>query len=371
MRTRQLLCALMTVMGLVVLGALVALSYWAGLRTGELGITTETAALLTFSLGGAAAHGLYWISIAAGVVAVILLQEKTRLETMAANLPEHELRTAVRFLLLTGVILPAVPNRPYTPFEINPFTICLVVVAVSGISYLSYLLQRYWRREGGLFLAGLLGGAYSSTATTVALARSANQQVWPHAAYVGAIVAATGMMYLRLWALVALFAPDLARELAVVFWMLGLAAIGFGALVGRRRAGDAAPSQASSADGDRRRATANPLELSSALTFAGLFLVILVLTRIIAGRFGGTGLLVMAAIMGATDVDPFILGLTQQAAGGPLVAVAALAVVVAAAANNVMKGIYAFGFGPRGVGAPVLLVLVSLAALSIVLFHVL
>ncbi len=353
--------------GLVVLGALVALSYWGGLRAGETGITTEAVALLTFALGGAAAQGLYWISIAAGVVAVILLQEKTRLETLAVNLPQNELRIAVRFLLLVGVILPAVPNRSFTAYEVNPFTICLVVVAVSGISYLSYLLQRFWRREGGLFLAGILGGAYSSTATTVALARSARQAIQPSAAYTGAIVAATGMMYLRLWVLVALFAPELARELSAVFWPLGLAAIGAGVLVGRRRAGDAPPAEAA-AGGDRRRATANPLELSSALTFAGLFVVVLVLTRIIAGRFGGTGLVVMAAIMGTTDVDPFILGLTQQTAAAPPVAVAALAVVVAAAANNLMKGVYAFAFGPRSVGTPSLLILASLAAASLALF---
>lgn len=353
--------------GLVVLGALVALSYWGGLRAGETGITTESVALLTFALGGAAAQGLYWISIAAGVVAVILLQEKTRLETLAVNLPQNELRIAVRFLLLVGVILPAVPNRGFTAYEINPFTICLVVVAVSGISYLSYLLQRFWRREGGLFLAGILGGAYSSTATTVALARSARQATQPSAAYVGAIVAATGMMYLRLWVLVALFAPELARELTAVFWPLGLAAIGIAVLASRRRAADALPAEAAAA-GDRRRATANPLELSSALTFAGLFVLVLVLTKIITGRFGGTGLVVMAAIMGATDVDPFILGLTQQAAAAPTLTVAALAVVVAAAANNLMKGVYACAFGPRSVGTPSLLILTSLAVASVVLY---
>jgi uncharacterized membrane protein (DUF4010 family) len=356
--------------GLVALGALVALSYWGGLRAGETGITTESVALLTFALGGAAAQGLYWISIAAGVVAVILLQEKTRLETLALNLPQNELRIAVRFLLLVGVILPAVPNRGFTEYEINPFTICLVVVAVSGISYLSYLLQRLWRREGGLFLAGILGGAYSSTATTVALARSARQATQPSAAYVGAIVAATGMMYFRLWVLVALFAPELARHLNVVFWPLGVAAIGVAVLFGRRRAADAPPAEAPAGD-VRRRASTNPLELSSALTFAGLFVVVLVLTRIIAGRFGGTGLVVMAAIMGTTDVDPFILGLTQQAAAAPPVDIAALAVVVAAAANNLMKGVYAFAFGPRSVGTPSLLILASLAAASLVLFIVL
>ena len=356
--------------GLVVLGALVALSYWGGLRAGESGITTESVALLTFALGGAAAQGLYWISIAAGVVAVILLQEKTRLETLAINLPQNELRIAVRFLLLVGVILPAVPNRSFTAYEVNPFTICLVVVAVSGISYLSYLLQRFWRREGGLFLTGILGGAYSSTATTVALARSARQAIQPGAAYTGAIVAATGMMYFRLWVLVALFAPELARHLTAVFLPLGVAAIGGAVLFGRHRTADAPPAEAP-AGGDRRRATANPLELSSALTFAGLFLIVLVVTRFVAGSFGGTGLLVLAAIMGAADVDPFILGLTQHAAGTTAAALAALAVVVASASNNVMKGLYAFAFGPRAVGVPTLLILIGFAAASVILLVVL
>lgn len=354
--------------GLLVLGALVAMSYWFSLRTGETGLTTEVTALLTFALGGAAARGLFWISIAAGVVAVILLQEKIRLERLAVNLPQNELRTVVRFLLLTGVILPAVPNRPFTAFNINPFTIWLVVVAVSGISYLSYLLQRYWRREGGLLLAGTLGGAYSSTVTTVALARASRQQLQPAPVYAGAIVAATGMMYLRLWVLIALFAPALASELTALFLGLGFAAVAFGALIGRRRGSPSEPAEAAAVE--RRRQTTNPLELSSAIAFALIFLAVIVLTDIVAASFGGTGLVVMAAIMGATDVDPFILGLTQQPAGEVAIATAALAIVVAAAANNVMKGLYAFAFGPRRVGVPVLAALVALAAASVTIYLV-
>ena len=74
---------------------------------------------------------MYWLAIATGVVTVILLQEKTRLESLATRVPSNELRTLVRFLVLTGVILPAVPNQSFTAFDINPFTIWLVVVAVS------------------------------------------------------------------------------------------------------------------------------------------------------------------------------------------------------------------------------------------------
>ena len=48
-------------------------------------------------------------------------------------------------------------------------------------------------------------------------------------------------------------------------------------------------------------------------------------------RFGSTGVLVMAAIMGAADVDPFILGLTQVTGHGIALSTASLAVLIAAA----------------------------------------
>ena len=110
-------------LGLVVMGGLVALSHWHSLKLGEPGITTEMAALLTFTIGGCAAKNLYWIAIATGVVAVILLHEKRFLEGLATALPRHEMRTLLRFLLLTAVILPVVPNRDFSPFAINPSTV--------------------------------------------------------------------------------------------------------------------------------------------------------------------------------------------------------------------------------------------------------
>jgi len=185
-------------LGLVVMGGLVAMSHWFSLQKGEPGITTEAAALLIFIIGGCAAKGLYWIAIATGVVAVILLQEKRFLEGLANRLPRHEMRTLLRFLLLAAVILPIVPNRDFTVFGINPFKIWLVVVAVSGVSYVSYLLRLWWGENRGLIIAGLLGGAYSSTVTTVVLARQSKKREACAVGFAGAIVAATGMPPARL-----------------------------------------------------------------------------------------------------------------------------------------------------------------------------
>jgi len=352
-------------LGLVVMGGLVALTHWHALQLGEPGITTEAAALLMFTIGGCAAKGLYWISIATGVVTVILLHEKRLLEGLATALPRHEMRTLLRFLLLTAVILPVVPNRDFSPFEINPFKIWLVVVAVSGVSYVSYLLRMWWGEDRGLILAGLLGGAYSSTVTTVVLSRLSKKREPCSVGFAGAIVAATGMMYIRLWILLLLFAAPLAYRLTGLFWGLGIAAVILGSLLART---NRVPDDCEF-DPTIDRRDGNPLEMTSAFTFAAIFLAILVATKVVAEQFGATGVLVMAAIMGAADVDPFILGLTQTIGSGLDLGVAALAVVIASAVNNFMKGIYAVIFGSRRTGRLSLAVLASFGAVSVALYH--
>jgi uncharacterized membrane protein (DUF4010 family) len=354
-------------LGLVVMGGLVAITHWFSLRQNEPGITTEAAALLTFTIGGCAAKGLYWIAIATGIVAVILLHEKRLLEGLASALPRHEMRTLLRFLLLTAVILPVVPNRDFTPFGVNPFKIWLVVVAVSGVSYVSYLLRMWWGEDRGLILAGLLGGAYSSTVTTVVLSRQSKMRETCSVGFAGAIVAATGMMYVRLWILLLLFATPLAYRLTGLFWGMGIVAVIVGALLARTTRTD----EGCDFDPTVERRDGNPLEMTSAFTFAAIFLTILVATKVVAERFGDTGVLIMAVIMGAADVDPFILGLTQTVGSGLSIETAALAVVIAAAVNNLMKGIYAVVFGTGRTGRLSLILLAALGGISLIVFWLL
>lgn len=346
--------------GLFVLGLLLAVTHWASVQADELGLTTEFAALLTFGLGAAASQEMYWLALCVGVVAVILLHEKRGLEGLALRVPPKELRTLLRFLVLTAVILPAVPNQSFTAYEINPFKIWLVVVAVSAVSYVSYLLQ-FRLGDRAMLLSGIVGGAYSSTVTTVALARRSKERRGSPVVCAGAIIAATGVMYIRLWILIALFAPDLGRRLTIIFWVLAAASLILGSLLTRNGRNDGAADEDSATP-------SNPLEIRSAITFAGIFLAVLMGTRLVAQRFGGTGVLVMAAIMGATDVDPFILGITQQVGTTLPLETAALAVVLAAATNNLMKGVYAMVFGAGRTGRVAFAVLTGLGATSIALF---
>src|SRR5208337_866234 len=109
-------------------------------------------------------------------------------------------------------------------FGFNPFKTWLVVVAVSAISYGSFLLQVWTQGRGGVLVAALLGGAYSSTLTTVVLAKRAREQSRPHL-YSGAMLAASGVMYLRLLALLGIFNRQLLQRLGLPFVLLAAAAL--------------------------------------------------------------------------------------------------------------------------------------------------
>jgi uncharacterized membrane protein (DUF4010 family) len=278
--------------------------------------------------------GQLWLAATIIVACLLLLELKTSLESLTAKVASDDLLTIAKFLVLTAVILPLVPNAEFGPFRLNPFKTWLVVLAVSGVSYASYLLQRAFKGDQGTLLTAILGGAYSSTATTVALAKRAGSTA-PHAC-AGGILAASGMMYLRILVLVWIFNRALGLRLAPWFLFLFLAAlVGGWAFSRREAAASPAPAQ-----GGR-----NPLEIKAAAFFALLFLVMVVATQLAAAHLGRGGMYTLAAFMGVADVDPFIMGLTQ--AGGVAstnLTLAALGIVICTSANNVAKAGYAWFF---------------------------
>jgi uncharacterized membrane protein (DUF4010 family) len=191
----------------------------------------------------------------------------------------------------------------------------------------------------------------------VALAKRASHEQQAHL-FSGAVLIASGVMYLRLTLLLALFNRALVHLLALPFLLLAGVAI----LVGWRW------SRIPDAKGEspqREFRSQNPLELRAALLFATLFLVILVATRLAAVYLGSRGVFVLAAIMGVTDVDPFILGMAQSAGRMISLPIGAVSVLVAAASNNLIKGIYAHSFADRKTGAQSFGLLAGLAVIGL------
>lgn len=343
--------------GLAVVGALMGLSYSHKLRAGpDAGVTTEISALVTYAIGGLVHAHMYWIATTLAVVSVLLLELKMRLEGLTRYIAAEEIITVAKFLVLAVVILPILPDRALTPFQINPFSTWVVVVAVSGVSFASYVAQRVLGDRGGLLATALLGGAYSSTVTTVVLARQARQGGAAPSRYAGAITMASAVMYVRLVVLVALFDRVLGGVLAPPF--LALAAVGAaaGAFVYTRGAGGEPAT----------RTPRNPLALQTAVVFAVIFVGVQIATRLVTEHLGKAGIFALAAIMGISDVDPFILGLTQASTRAVSLPTAAIAIVIAAASNDLVKAIYAYAFARGPTGRRSLALLLAFAALGLV-----
>jgi uncharacterized membrane protein (DUF4010 family) len=345
--------------GLAVVGLMLWQSYRHKLETNPAaGMTSEVSALVTFAIGALVYREEYWIATTLTVIGVALLELKSWLESLVERVPGEEILTFAKFLLLTAVILPVVPNQTIGNFGFNPRKTWFVVVAVSAISYGSYLIQKTLQGKGGVTLAALLGGCYSSTATTVVLAKHSRDANRPHL-YAGATLLSSGMMYLRLLLLIAIFSHALLLQLRWPFLALAAAGMLGGLLFSRL------PDR-NEKQSDQPYTPKNPLEISAALIFGGLFVLLLWLTHFAVHRAGNGGLYLVGVAMGVVDVDPFVLGLTQSAGAQTAVALAAGAILVTAASNNVVKGIYAYSFGNHRTGLQSAILLFALAAAGLI-----
>lgn len=346
-------------MGFLVVGSFLLLSYWHKISGSETaGATSEMSGLTTYLIGALVYYDHLWIATALTIASLLLLELKAGLERVAGRIAPEEILTFAKFLVLSAVILPVLPNQEFGRFHLNPFKTWLVVVAVSAISYGSYLLQRVTKERGGVILAAFLGGAYSSTVTTVAMSRRAAREQRPHL-FAGGILLASGVMYLRLTALLLLFNRPLGVMLVPSFLALAALAIAFGWFWSRRP--DADSSQIK-----REFEPSNPLELQAAFLFAGFFIAMLIATQLVTTYLGHAAINILAAIMGVTDVDPFIMGMTQAAGTLTPLKTAAGAVLIAASSNNLIKGVYSYWLADRKTGLQSLSLLIVLAIAGLI-----
>lgn len=326
------------------------------------GIVTEMAILVVFGAGVLIVmkHAALGVSIAAATA--VLLHLKPSLHKFTAALSDTDVRAIMQFAAISLIILPVVPNRVMGPFEaINPYNLWLMVVLVTGISLSGYVAIRLFGSGAGTLLAGLLGGLVSSTATTVSFSRMAKLRQGKCAASTAAIAIASGVMAVR----TVIFAYAAAREKSgelvawlMVFLVASVIAAGIALLLAWRDEpkGTEAQTQLSNQK--------NPTELKAALFFALMFAVVQVL--VIAGNkyFGNSGLFVVAAISGLTDMGAITLStaamvLREQVDG----ATAAATITLAAVVNTIVKIGIAWSLGgvtlAKRIGAILLIPIVA------------
>jgi uncharacterized membrane protein (DUF4010 family) len=297
--------------GWVIVAGLLALSFILILhvyRRKLEGITTLVAAFIVYLLGAAAVVG-YWVPvIVTGGAVMVLLHWKQPLHRWVDRLGSRDVEIIVRFVLIALVILPVLPDRSFGPYGVfNPFTAWFLVVLIVGINLVGFVAFRLVGTRAGGWIAGLVGGLVSSTATTFSYAGMSKQQrdFAPVAALV--ILVASTVVYGRVLLELAVVAPGLVGSmagpaLAFSAVLLGLSAIVFRAF-GRESVMDLPERD-------------NPARMSQALTFAALYVLILFAVAAARAQVGDEAVYAVAFISGLTDVDALTLSIAQLYSGG-------------------------------------------------------
>lgn len=315
--------------GVVALTGLMVVGNLHKIKSGALdpGLTTEVAMLVMYGVGAFLAVGPAAVSIVVGGAVAVLLYLKPQLHGLAEKVGEADFRAIMQFALISLVILPVLPTTPFGPYGVLvPRQIWWMVVLIVGMGLAGYVAYKLFGQKGGTLLAGVLGGVISSTATTVSQARRArgDEEASDVAALV--VVLASGTVFVRLLIEVAAVAPAFLPTVALPLGGL-LLLFTLLALLMWRGGGE---TMAAGAKAE------NPSELKPALIFALLYAVILLAVEAARRHFGSTGLYVVAALSGATDMDAITLSTAQLVKDGRLEETTGAKLIVLASLSNLL-----------------------------------
>ena len=307
------------------------------LQEARSGTTTDVAVLLMYLVGVLLVLGPMPVAIVVGGGVAVLLQYKPELHGLAARLGDADLRAIMQFVLITCIILPVLPNQAYGPLGVlNPRETWLIVVFIVGLSLTGYIIYKLFGRNAGILLGGLLGGAISSTATTVSYARQARDRQFGVSTAAIVIMIATTVSFVRVLIALAVMGQGggelLGAALGPLLILMGLTLVPSLALwlrVWRE------PLQ--------MPAQKNPTNLKSAIVFGLMYsavLLALAAAKEHKAVVGQHGLMAVAALSGLTDMDAITLSTARMSLAHEIAAhVGWQLIVVGAMANLVSKAI--------------------------------
>ena len=340
--------------GFVALCVIYAIYYFHKLHEERASIISFLLIALVYSFGPLIERYNIWFPTLVFVLIVFTLNANRSLKPILGKINMEEFETLGKFLLLSAVILPILPHTKLPVIEISPFKIWLVVVIISAISYASYIFQKYIFKKKGFLITGIFGGLYSSTATTVVLAKKSELAL---GLVNSAIIIATAMMYVRLLIIAAIFNHHVAYSLILPMSLLFLIGLVVSLYMHRKEIkGVEAPID------DR-----NPLELGTAFVFALLFVLMMLLTHLVVTHYGDAGLKLLSFVIGFTDIDPFVISLLMGKYSITTSQIAT-AILIASGSNDLLKAIYALIFSKnRAKVAALWLTLLGILTITIAL----
>ncbi|RQG94702.1 DUF4010 domain-containing protein [Natrarchaeobius chitinivorans] len=250
-----------------------------------LSLTTSVSMLVAYSIGVLVAEGLYLEGVTVAVMSSLLLVLKRELHEFAWGLSKEEVRSATEFVVLAFVIYPLLPNETMGPWNaIQPRVIWILVIAISAIGFVNYILVKQYEGRGIAF-TGFFGGLVNSTAVIAEMAKRATRDPSLTGLAVGAILLANAAMAIRNAVVVAAFIPS---EVLTVGLPLGAIAV----------TGVLLSMYTSDWTADLETDLQSPFSLRNALTFGGLFLIVLLVSAGAQEIIGASGFVMATFLAG-------------------------------------------------------------------------
>ncbi len=325
--------------GLLLLGpaAIVAIGYSRSVgASGKPDATSAIAAMVALGLGFLAGVGEAALAVAGAAVATLILALRAETHRWLGALDEADIKAFARYAVIALAVFPFLPEGRFGPYDAwEPRTLWLVVIIVTGFSFVGYVANRLFGARRGTIATAVIGGAYSSTAVTQSFAQRLGAQGGTGAENAG-IALASAVMYLRVLLLVAV----LASRLLVPFALVIAPALLVGAIVSYLLYRKARASTGPAPPG-------NPIALLPAFAFVAFVAAAAVAARWAQGEFGEQGIAILLLLMGALDVDAAIVTAGGMEPGTIASDLAALAIAGTILANMVVKLGVALVYGKR------------------------
>jgi uncharacterized membrane protein (DUF4010 family) len=242
---------------------------------------------------------------------------------------------------------------------LKPYKLWLIVVLVSFISFVGYVLIKMIGHAAGIGLTGLVGGLVSSTVTTLSFSRRSREFPDFNRNFAVAVVLASSIMFPRLLLEIFVVNQELTKNMALPMLVMGATGLCLAAYFYLR----AGKEHAENPDMQFN----NPFSLKSAINFALVFALILVLTRLATIYLGSSWLPLVAVVSGLTDADAIAFSISDaQQAGIISLDWASFNLVLGALSNTFMKLFLVFTLGHRGLFKRVFAAFLIIGAVGII-----
>ena len=345
----------------------------------RVGFTTEISTILVFLLGALTMAGHMQLAVILGIIITLVLSLRSALHKAVAQINTREIYDTIKFAIIAFIILPFLPNQNFdqqifhylfphatlpagfSQIEVlNPYNIWFLVVLVSGISFLGYILVKTIGNKKGIGIAGLIGGLYSSTATSLSLARKSKSHPQITTPFISGIVLACGISFIRTFIFLRALNSELfSRTLIPVSMMfIYLMAVGLYLLFRKKK------DQLTHATDLK-----TPFELTEALKLGGFITGTLLVAKIVLSYASVNLYYFFASLMAFLAIDDPVVISAATSAGKLLTMTEAKNVVLLVLFLNMIQKVFmVFLFGNRKLFKPLLKIFGGLFLVSLVGF---